>query len=125
FSGVLRNNWVDTDGVKDHVYSFFAVGPVWLIENHTVFAVVFAILFLLAWSLFGGAISRIAAVHVARDEKISVRQAMNFAVGKLLSFASAPVIPLVIIIVIGLIVPLLSIVGNVPFLGPITVGALF
>jgi hypothetical protein len=125
FSGVLRNNWVDTDGVKDHLFNFFAVGPIWLIEYHTVFFVVFALLFLLAWSLFGGAISRIAAVHVARDEKISVRQAMNFAVGKLLSFASAPVIPLIIIIVIGLIVSVLSLIGNIPFLGPITVGALF
>jgi hypothetical protein len=123
--GVLRNNWVDTGGVKDHIYYFFAVGPVWLIWNHTVFFIVFSILFLLSWALFGGAISRIAAVHVARDEKISVRQAMNFAVGKLLSFASAPVIPLVIVIVIGLFVSLVALIGNIPFLGPITVGALF
>jgi hypothetical protein len=59
FDGVLRNNWVDTSGVKDHIYNFFAVGPIWLIWNHTVFFIVFAILFLLAWALFGGAISRI------------------------------------------------------------------
>jgi hypothetical protein len=123
--GVLRNNWVDTGGVKDHVYNFFAVGPVWLIWNHTVFFIVFTILFLFSWALFGGAISRIAAVHVARDEKISVRQAMNFAVGKLLSFASAPVIPLVIVIVIGLFVSLVALIGNVPFLGPIAIGAMF
>ena len=123
--GVLRNNWLDSDGVKDHVYNFFAIGPIWLIWNHTVFFVIFAILFLLAWALFGGAICRIAAVHFARDEKISVRQAMNFAVGKLLSFASAPVIPLAIVIVIGLIVSLAALIGNIPFLGPIAVGALF
>jgi hypothetical protein len=123
--GVLRNNWLDSDGVKDHVYNFFAIGPIWMIWNHTVFFVIFAILFLLAWALFGGAICRIAAVHFARDEKISVRQAMNFAVGKLLSFASAPVIPLAIVIVIGLIVSLAALIGNIPFLGPIAVGALF
>jgi hypothetical protein len=123
--GVLRNNWLDSDGVKDHVYNFFAIGPIWLIWNHTVFFIIFAILFLLAWALFGGAICRIAAVHFARDEKISVRQAMNFAVGKLLSFASAPVIPLAIVIVIGLIVSLAALIGNIPFLGPIAVGALF
>jgi hypothetical protein len=123
--GVKRNNWLDSEGVKDHVYNFFAVGPIWLIWHHTVFFVIFAVLFLLSWALFGGAISRIAAVHVARDEKISVRQAMNFAVGKLLSFASAPVIPLVIVIAIGLIVSIASLIGNIPFLGPIVVGALF
>ncbi|MGD0463393.1 MAG: hypothetical protein ABSB74_12985 [Tepidisphaeraceae bacterium] len=123
--GVLRNNWVGTAGVKEHIYNFFAVGPVWLIWNHTVFFIVFGILFLLCWALFGGAISRIAAVHIARDEKISVRQAMNFAVGKVLSFASAPVIPLVIVIVIGLFVSLVALIGNIPFLGPITIGAMF
>jgi hypothetical protein len=125
FEGVLKNNWLDSGGVKDRVYNFFAVGPVWLIWNHPVFFVVFAVLFLLAWALFGGAISRIAAIHVARDEKISVRQAMNFAVGKLLSFASAPVIPLVIVIVIGLIVSLVALIGNIPFFGPIAVGVFF
>jgi hypothetical protein len=123
--GVLRNNWLDAGGVKDHVYDFFAISPIWLIWNHTVFFVIFAILFLLSWALFGGAICRIAAVHFARDEKISVRQAMNFAVGKLLSFASAPVIPLAIVIVIGLIVSVAALIGNIPFLGPIAVGALF
>ena len=123
--GVLRNNWLDTGGVKDHIYNFFAIGPIWLIWNHTVFFIIFAMLFLLAWALFGGAICRISAVHFARDEKISVRQAMNFAVGKLLSFASAPVIPLAIIIVIGLIVSLAALIGNIPFLGPIAVGAMF
>jgi hypothetical protein len=123
--GVKSNNWLEANGVKDHVYNFFAVGPVWLIWNHAVFFVVFAILFLLSWALFGGAISRIAAVHVARDEKISVRQAMNFAVGKLLSFASAPVIPLVIVIFIGLFVTLVALIGNIPFLGPIVIGLMF
>lgn len=123
--GVKTNNWLAPGGVKDHLYNFFAVGPIWLAWYHTIFFVIFAALFLLSWALFGGAISRIAAVHVARDEKISLRQAMNFAVGKLLSFASAPVIPLAIIIVIGLIVSIASLIGNVPFLGPIVVGALF
>jgi len=123
--GVLSNNWLGMGGVKDHVYNFFAVGPMWLIWNHTVFFIIFAMIFLLAWALFGGAICRIAAVHYARDEKISVRQAMNFAVGKLLSFASAPVIPLAIVLVIGLIVSVAALIGNIPLLGPITMGALF
>jgi hypothetical protein len=125
FDGVLRNNWLGTDGVKDSLYNFFAVGPIWLIWNHTVFFIIFAVIFLVAWALFGGAISRIAAVHVARDEKISIRQAMNFAFGKILSFASAPVIPLVIVIVIGLIIAAASLIGNIPFLGAIVVGGLF
>lgn len=122
---VLRNDWLAPSGVADHVYNFFAVGPIWLVWHHTVFFILFAVWYLICWALFGGAISRIAAVHVARDEKISVRQAMRFAVGKLLSFASAPVIPILIVIVVGLLVALVALIGNVPFLGPIIIGAIF
>jgi len=122
---VLRNSWLAPGGVTDHVYNFFAIGPIWLIWHHTVYFILFAVWFLICWALFGGAISRIAAVHVARDEKISVRQAMNFAVGKLLSFASAPVIPILIVIVVGLLVALVALIGNIPFLGPIIIGAMF
>jgi hypothetical protein len=123
---VERNDWVSTDtGVVGYVRNFFAVGPIWLIWNHQVFFILFALLFLFAWSVFGGAICRIAAVHVARDEKISVRQAMNFAVGKVLSFASAPVIPIIIILVVGLVVTAGSLITNIPFVGPILVGAFF
>jgi hypothetical protein len=125
FDGVLRNNWIEPGGVKDSVFNFFAVAPVWLIWNHTVFAILFAALFLIAWAFFGGAISRIAAIHVARDEKIALRQALNFSFGKILSFASAPVIPLAIVIVIGLLVCLASLIGNIPWLGPLVIGALF
>mgnify|MGYP006158310279 CR=1 FL=1 len=52
----------------------------------------------LYFAVFGGAISRIAAVQVARDEKISVRQALRFSLNKLLSFVFAPVIPLIILL---------------------------
>jgi hypothetical protein len=123
--GVIHNDWLSPDGAVRHVYYFFAVGPVWLIWNHTIFFVFFGLWFLLVWALFGGAICRIAAVHVARDEKISVRQAMNFAVGKLLSFGSAPVIPIIIVIAIGLLVAAGSLLANFPFIGPIALGAFF
>ncbi len=124
-SSIAHNNLVAPDGAADHLYDFFAVAPVWLIFHHTVFFVIFGVWFLLIWSIFGGAISRIAAVQVARDEKISIRQAMNFAVGKVLSFGSAPVIPVAIVLALGLLVAAGSLVGNVPFLGPIAVGVLF
>ncbi len=125
-TAVTQNNWLGPDGVSKHVQNFFLVGPVWLAWHHWVFFILFAILFLAAWALFGGAISRIAAVQIARDEKISVREAMNFAVEKLLSFVSAPVIPIVIIIGLGLILTAAGFVGGlVPFVGPIAIGVLF
>lgn len=123
---VWRNDWLAAGGVKDRVVNFFSVGPVWLWKHHTVFAVLFTVLFLLVWAVFGGAISRIAAVHVARDEKISVRQALRFSLNKVLSFVFAPVIPLIIIAVIGLLIAVGGLLLYIPWgIGPVIVGAMF
>jgi hypothetical protein len=122
---VVHNDWLSADGAVRHVYYFFAVGPVWLVWNHTIFFVFYGLWFLLVWALFGGAICRIAAVHIARDEKITFMQAINFAIGKLLSFGSAPVIPFIIVIAIGLLLAAVSLLANFPFIGPIALGALF
>ena len=47
------------------------------------------------WGFFGGAITRIAAVQVARDERVGLMAACKFAVSKFLSFFAAPLFPLV------------------------------
>jgi hypothetical protein len=80
----------------ESIWRFVAVGPLWLWSNHWLFAILYTAWFLLIWSIFGGAIARIAAVHVARDEKISVRSALSFSAAKVLSFVFAPIIPVLI-----------------------------
>lgn len=107
------------------VTNFLVIGPAWLVSAHPIFFIFFAIWFLIVWAIFGGAISRIAAVHVARDEKISVRQALTFSFSKLLSFVFAPVIPMMIILVAGLAVAIGGLVYYVPILGPIAAALLF
>lgn len=114
-----------TAGVVRSLANFAVVGPSWLLRYHFVFFVFFTAWFLLLWAVFGGAIARIAAVHVARDEKISVRQALRFSISKILSFVFAPLIPLIIILVAGLLVGIGGLLLYIPFLGPIVVGALF
>lgn len=110
----------------DRVWQFIKVGPLWLWKQHWVFALIYTAWFLLIWSLFGGAISRIAAVHVARDEKISVRQALTFSGGKVLSFVFAPVIPVLIVFGIGLTIALTStVLLHIPWAGPIISGLFF
>ena len=66
-------------------------------------------------SIFGGAIARIAAVHVARDEKLSVRAALAFSLGKFLSFVSAPLIPLVIVWALVLLVPVAALATGLAY----------
>jgi len=86
--------------IFESTWHFLADGPLWLWSNHWFFALLYTVWFLLIWSIFGGAIARIAAVHVARDEKISVRHALSFSVAKVLSFVFAPVIPVFIVLAI-------------------------
>lgn len=119
----LALNWY---GTFNSIWNFVAGGPRWLFDLHPLFAVLFTAWFLLVWSVFGGAVSRIAAVHVARDEKISVRQALRFSISKVLSFLFAPLIPLLIILVIGAIVAATGwVLLHIPYVGPILTGVLF
>lgn len=111
--------------VINSIYNVVAVGPVWALRHHWVYFTIFFLYLLLLWAIFGGAIARIAAVQVARDEKISLRQALLFSVSKVLSFVFAPLIPLIIILAVGLLVAAAGALGNVPFVGPIIVGAFF
>ena len=104
---------------------FLAFGPIWLLTQHPIFFFLFLILFAATWAVFGGAIARIAAVHVARDEKLSIRAALRFSSGKFLSFLFAPIIPLLIIAVLGIVLMIASLLVNIPFLGPILAGVFF
>ncbi len=124
-AAVRDGRWLGSGGVFNSVLNFFVVGPSWALRFHPIYFTLFGLFFLIVWAIFGGAVTRIAAVHVARDEKISIRQALSFSTSKFLSFLSAPIIPLLIIFVVGLIVSVGGFVGNIPVFGPIVVGALF
>jgi hypothetical protein len=140
-NGVLAWNWiggfhpaggagaqgaVGSPGVIHAIGNFLIVGPAWLLSKHWLFFTIMLVWFLLLWAIFGGAICRITAVHVARDEKISVRQALSFSFNKILSFIFAPVIPLLIVLFLGLLVGIGGLLFYVPFgIGPIIVGIFF
>lgn len=124
-NAVREWRWIGRGGVIDQFIRFFTLGPVWAIRYHPIFFTLFFLAFLSIWAVFGGAIARIAAVHIARDEKISIRQALRFSTAKFLSFLSAPIIPLLIVGGLGLAVAVGGLLTNIPFLGPIVVGALF
>lgn len=124
--GVLNGNWLGDNGVVSCTVNFFTVAPSWAVRHHWFYFICFGTLFLLTWSLFGGAIARIAAVHVADEgRKLSLRQGLTFAIGKFLSFLSAPLIPALIILVLGLLIAVGGLLVNIPWVGEILVGALF
>ena len=89
---------------------------------------ILVILWLLAtWALFGGAITRMAAVQVARpNEKVGMTEAFRFAASRYKSFFSAPLFPLLFIVVLTVFLVLFSWVEQFTGLfGDIFVAGLF
>ncbi len=122
-TGVLTWTWYD--GVVLGLLALLIQVPLATFLANPFFFILFWIWALLVWSVFGGAIARIAAVHVARDEKLSVRHALRFSTGKVLSFIFAPIIPLLIILAIGLALAIGGLQLYIPYVGPIAVGILY
>lgn len=123
-AGVLSLDFTGPTGLFPSLYRFVWVGPRWAFSQHAVY---FTLLF--AWSLvilsvFGGALARIAAVQVARDEALSVRSSLRFSAGKFVSFLSAPLIPALVIglivLAIALVVLVLWLIGLIPYMGWVT-----
>ena len=91
-------------------------GACWLLGQHWLYAIVFLAVALAIWAMFGGAMHRMSALHFARDEKISMTQALKFSLSKFFSFYFAPLIPLAIIVVIGLFMMVGGLVMSAPWL---------
>lgn len=86
----------------------------------------FGLLYTLAvWAIFGGAITRIAAVQLARREKIGMIDALRFAQKKFTAYFSAPLIPLGGIAFLAVLLVLGSLLLHIPLLGDILVGLVF
>ena len=69
---------------------------------------------LATWALFGGAITRIAAVQVARGEKIGLREAVRFTLKRILSYLMAPLFPLVFVFVLLIFMVVFGVIHMIP-----------
>ncbi len=72
---------------------------------------------LAVWSIFGGAITRIASVQFARREKLSMSDGIRFARQKFWSFFTAPLIPLLGIAGLGILMILGGLLLHIPIIG--------
>jgi hypothetical protein len=79
---------------------------------------------LAVWALFGGAITRMAAVQIARREKIGLTEAMRFTLSKWGAFFSAPLFPLLGVVIIALLLILYGFFHLIPVVGDIIVDGL-
>jgi len=77
------------------------------------------------WSIFGGAITRIAAVQVARGERIGMGEAIRFTSKRLISYLAAPIFPLVLVVLLLIFTTFFGIFFMIPIFGDILVAGLF
>lgn len=101
-------------------------GVWWMARQHVLFFLLFAGGSLVLWALGGGAICRIAAVQFARDEKLTMVQALRFARSNLLGgFVLAPCIPLLFALVMMVLLAIYGLFLWIPFLGDLIGGLTF
>lgn len=83
---------------------------------------VLVILWTLAtWALFGGAITRMVAVQVARREKIDMGEALKFSIKHYLSYLSAPMFPLLFVLLLTVALIVFGLFHLIPAFGDIVV----
>ncbi|MDB4679670.1 MAG: hypothetical protein P8M30_16155 [Planctomycetaceae bacterium] len=105
--------------------------PVFVLTNsydHGFSASVDALLRLLwfafVWSIFGGAITRMAVQQFVKDEKLSMVAGVKFSCSKLVQFLSAPLLPLSGIFVLLCFCAGIGAAGRVPGVGPVIMSVL-
>ncbi|KPK75810.1 MAG: hypothetical protein AMJ79_09640 [Phycisphaerae bacterium SM23_30] len=113
----------DLVAAKSQIYKLL-VGTCWLVRFHPIYSAGLIIFGLIIWSIFGGAICRMAALQAARDERIGAWRALQFSGGKFASFFSAPLIPIAIIVMIAAFILLGGLIGAIPYVGEIVAGLL-
>jgi hypothetical protein len=80
---------------------------------------------LAVWSVFGGAITRIAAVQIARGEKIGLMEALRFTFRRLMSYVMAPLFPLAFVFLLLVLMCLFGLFYMIPVVGDVLVGGLW
>ncbi len=79
---------------------------------------------LVVWGIFGGAVTRIATVQVARQEKIGLMEALRFAARKYLSYLSAPLFPLVLVAGLLVLMVIFGYLHMIPLFGDVVIDGL-
>jgi hypothetical protein len=74
---------------------------------------------LATWAFFGGAITRIAAVQVARGEKIGLREAVRFTTKRILGYLMAPLFPLLFVFFLLILMVLFGLIHMIPVFGDV------
>ncbi|QDU09571.1 hypothetical protein [Gimesia aquarii] len=100
------------------VFTLFNVGTNWSSLAYATTQLLWAVI---VWSLFGGAITRIAAIQFAQDEHIGLRAALRFSSKRILSLVSAPLLPFAGMGFFWVLCLLIGLLGYIPGAGEVIV----
>src|SRR5262249_5882372 len=101
-----------------------------LIDTHTgtgtrIYLMIIVLWTLAVWALFGGAITRMAAVELAGKETVGIKEAIRFVIKRYLSYFGSPLVPLGLIAVLIVVDIVLGVLQLIPFLGDFTTSLLW
>jgi len=88
--------------------------PAWLWQAHPWFLAIWLIVFVAVWSLLGGAVSRLCVVDAATGDRLSMSDGVQYAFRRWPSFAMAPLLPLIIVALIGLVLAVGGLLFHLP-----------
>ena len=129
--GVCTGRWGFSGGAMDPQPSLggsllsAVSGVCWLVNQRPWFALFSGLFNLLVFAYFGGAICRSAAVQLARDEGISLGEALRFARQRLSGFILAPLMPIGVLIGILVLMFLGGLFGAVGYVGELFTGVFY
>ncbi|MBP6124836.1 MAG: hypothetical protein KA469_02955 [Phycisphaerae bacterium] len=96
----------------------------WAVIYHPFYSLIYFTYAGLLFCFFGGAICRCAALEFARLERPGVGEALQFAREQWRPLLTAPLIPLGMLFCIGLVIYLVGLAGNIPWVGELLIGVL-
>ena len=108
-------------GVANNIAEYFKA-ITWAARYHFFYTLLFVAVKLAVISIAGGAICRMAALQFAKGEKLGLTESVTFSLKRFLSFFTAPLVPVAIIVVLALLTALLGLLGNIPWLGELIMG---
>jgi hypothetical protein len=114
---------VNIEATVRNIVACFA-SLVWAFRYHVVYSLIFFAVVLAVLSVAGGAICRIAALQFAGEERPGLRDAVRFGLRKFTAFFTAPLTPMLAIVIVGAAILLLGAIGNIPYAGELAVGLL-
>ncbi len=104
------------------VLTLFETGASWSTLAYATTQLLWAVII---WAIFGGAITRIAAIQFAQDDHIGCRAALGFSLKRILSLVSAPLLPFAGMGFFWGLCLLIGLFGNIPGAGGVIVGLLW